>query len=195
MENGRKRIFPTAEIFLSHGYHWQQVVRISEKELTALPDGVPMAFRDGTLIRGSGYTIFVVEKGLKRPFLEADDFQGMGYRWENIIQIPDEQLNALFMGPALVRGNRYPAGTLLQSNGQTVYLLCDGKRCPFPSVQVFQSWGFRWEDIINVAEEELVRYPLGKPILAQKSMFHNWRNLQTQTLNFINESSVTAVHA
>lgn len=183
-ENGQKRPFPVPEIFLSHGYHWQQVVQIADEELTELAAGPPMTFRDGTLLRGSSYTVYVVEAGRKRPFVTADDFEGMGYRWENILQVEDALLDSLPLGKPLTITDRYPNGTLLQGESKTVYLLKDGRRCAIPSIQVFQSWGFAWEQVVSVADSTLVKYAQGEVIQPQESMFHNWRVLQTQTFAF-----------
>ncbi|MCB0062090.1 MAG: glycosyltransferase family 2 protein [Caldilineaceae bacterium] len=186
-DNGQKRPFPTPEIFLSHGYHWQQVVQISDQELAELTDGTPMTFRDGTLLCGGDDTVYIAEAGCKRPFVTAADFESLGYRWENIVQVPDEQLDDLETGAPVLATERHPNGTLLQGSSDTVYLLKNGKRCAITSIQVFQSWGFAWEQIVNVADSTLVRYPLGETVQPQKSMFHNWRSLQAQTYSFVNQ--------
>ncbi len=188
-EDGQKRAFPTPEIFLSHGYHWQQVVQIADSDLADLVEGPPMAFRDGTLLRGSGYTVYIAEGGYKRPFAAADDFESMGYRWENILQIPDEQLDLICTGLPVALGAKYPTGTLLQGEGATVYLVRHGKRCAMPTVQVFQSWGFEWNHIVKVEEEQLAEYPLGSVVQPQKSMFQHWRALEKQSFAFVEPSS------
>ena len=80
-------------------------------------------------------------------------------------------------GPALAR-LRYPNGTLLRGSDTTVYLLQHGRRRPIPSVQVFQSWGYQWDHVVEIDDAELVRYPMGESLTAQKSMFQCWRALR-----------------
>lgn len=179
--DGMKHAFPSPEVFLSHGYHWQQVMPIEQDELDALPQGVPLTFRDGALLRGSDDTIYVVEDGARRPFTTAADFEGMGYRWENVIVVADEQLVALPIGAAINRQAGYPNGALLRGADRTVYQLMRGRRCVIATRQIFQSWGYQWEHVIDVPEAELARYPLGEPLAAQKSMFQHWRALQSQS--------------
>jgi dolichol-phosphate mannosyltransferase len=195
VDDGCKRAFPTAEIFLSHGYHWQQVVKLAQAELDALPSGPALLFRDGTLLRGSGDTTYVVADGLKRPFLAAVDFEALGYRWANVVQIADEQLDLLATGLPMRASEPYPNGTLLRGSDTTVYWLIQGKRAAFPSIQVFQSWGFQWEQVIPVADEELVRYPLTAPVVAQKSMFQHWRTLQNFTYSFAEQPQAAQIAA
>ncbi len=196
VENGHKRAFPSADIFLSQGYHWQQVVKIAQAELDALPSARPLTFRDGTLVRGSGQTTYVVEEGRKRPFVTAADFEALGYRWENVVKIADEQLEQMTTGAALLPNAPYPNGTLLRgADDMTVYLLVQGKRALIPTVQVFQSWGFQWEQIISVSDETLVRYPLDEPIVAQQSMFQHWRSLQNFAYAFAEQPEPLQVAA
>lgn len=193
-ENGQKYAFPSAEVFLSYGYHWQQIVQISEEELADLPEGLPLTFRDGTLIRGGDETVYVVESGYRRPFATAKAFEAMGYRWSNVMQVPGTQLEQLPVGESIAL-EEYPNGTLLQATDETVYQLIDGKRCVIPTVQIFQSWGFQWHQIVPVADETLVRYPLGEPVSAQKSRFHHWRALQSNGFCFDKELPLSHIAA
>jgi dolichol-phosphate mannosyltransferase len=177
INDGVKHAFPSPEVFLSHGYHWQQVAPIAQEELDALPDGQSLTFRDGALLRGSDETIYVVEEGVRRPFTAAQDFAGLGYRWENVMAVSDDQLALLPLGRAINRRAGYPNGALLRGTDRTVYLLVCGRRCVIANRQIFQSWGYQWEHVIDVTEAELAHYPLGEPITAQKSMFQHWRAL------------------
>jgi len=190
-----KYAFPSAEIFLSHGYHWQQVIKIAQEELEALPSARVLSFRDGTLLRGRGETTYVVEDGLRRPFISATDFEAMGYRWENVVEVADKQLDRMAVGKPLQPGDCYPNGTLLRGTDTTVYLLADGARRAIPNVQVFQSWGYQWEQIITIADDALAQYSLGEPLVAQKSMFQHWRTLQNLAYRFAEQPQTAQIAA
>ena len=49
-----------------------------------------------------------------------------------------------------------------------MYLLEAGKRRYIPSIQVFLSWGYRWEQIVTISQPQLENYPLDIPLSAQK---------------------------
>lgn len=181
-QDGHKRAFPSPEVFLSHGYHWQQVVQLSDAELATLPDGPPLTFRNGVLLKGQEETVYIVEHGCRRPFVSATAFEALGYRWENVLTIPDEQLATLPMGACVMAACRHPDGTLLRGADETVYLMEGGRLRTIPSVQVFRSWGLQWEQVVNVAAHTLVTYPLGEPLPAQQSFFQHWRLLYRDAL-------------
>lgn len=181
-EQGQKHLFPSPEIFLSHGYHWQQVVQISDAELAALPDGLPLTFRDGSLLRSSDETVYIVEHGQRRPFVDASAFETLGYRWENVLTIGEEQLQTLPLGSSITAKSCHPDGTLLRGADETVYRVEDGRLRAIPSVQIFRSWGLQWEQVVNVTAQTLARYPAGEPLAAQQSFFHHWRTLYSHAL-------------
>jgi len=164
----RKRLFPSAEIFLSHGYHWEQIVQVSDHFLDGLSDDPPMTFRDGTLIRGSGDKVYVIEHGKKRAIRSASVFEGLGYQWKNIVIIPNNILSDIEAGDIINSLGKHPDGTLIKSTSKSVYLLEAGEKRLIPSVQVFLSWGYKWQQIVTVSESELVSYPLGQLIIPQE---------------------------
>lgn len=181
-EEGRKRAFPTPESFASYGYQWQQIIQVSDQALTAIPNGPEMSFREGALLRGSGETVYIIEKEHKRPFVSARIFAGLGYRWQNVVQVPDFCLETMRSGSPIATTRTHPDGTLLRGSDETVYLLCFGKRCLIPSKRVFQSWGYRWEQIVQVTDPQLTSYPIGEAIAAQPTLWQSWRHPQRNAL-------------
>lgn len=169
--NGQKRLFPSAEIFLSHGYHWQQVVQVNDNYLASLPDGPPIPFRDGTLLKSTANPIYVIEHGRKRHILSPEIFESLGYRWKDVITVPDHILNEIKSGPALAGIDQHPDGTLVKSSDEHIYLLEAGKKRWFSSPQVFLSWGYKWGRVITLSDERLAAYPSGVPIPAQESFY------------------------
>ncbi|MEZ4868639.1 MAG: hypothetical protein R3C14_45335 [Caldilineaceae bacterium] len=134
-----------------------------------------MTLRDGFLLKGSDETVYIIADGQRRPFTSPDAFEALGYRWQNIVEVPDAVITALALGPDVNRAHPHPNGTLLKGHSDAIYLLRAGQRCLIPSIQVFQSWGYRWEQVVTVTDATLVRYPLGEPISAQNSLFRDWQ--------------------
>ena len=175
-EKGRKRAFASAESFLSHGYQWQQVIQLSEEALAAIPSGPTMPFRDGALVRGSTATVYAIEHGVKRPFASAQIFTALGYRWQNIMQISDSCLAGIAPGLPITTAQQHPDGTLVRGQDDAVYLLKQGQRCLIPTVRIFESWGYHWEQVVQVSDAQLMRYPVGEMIEAQPTSLQSLRH-------------------
>lgn len=178
-EEGCKRPFLSPESFISHGYQWQQVMQIDEQALATIPVGPDMPFRDGILLRSSDETVYIIEHGQKRPFASAAVFEELGYRWQNVSQVTDRCLDAVKLGLPVASPQAHPDGTLVRGDTAAVYRLQEGKCCLIPTVRIFQSWGYRWEDVVNIGAQRLAQYPTGEPLYAQQTLFQSWRHYQT----------------
>ncbi len=67
------------------------VVILPEAELANVLRGEPLpSFKEGDVVRfKSGRTIYLVDKGKKNPFNDANTFIKMGFAWEQVIVLPD----------------------------------------------------------------------------------------------------------
>ena len=168
IENGTKRPFPSAEIFLSHGYQWQQIIQVDDNFLKSFPDGPPMTFRNGTLLKESQDMIFVVEHGRKRPLLHGDTFYQLGYQLKDVKTVSDQILASLEDGSPLTSAEAHPDGTLVRGlKRKSVYLIDQGQKCLIPSIQVFRSWNYRWAQVIEIDQAKLAAYSDGPKVTAQ----------------------------
>jgi hypothetical protein len=52
-------------------------------------------------VKGSGSTIYVIEKGKKRAIASAGAFEACGYIWAEIVTVSDGALNAVPSGSTL----------------------------------------------------------------------------------------------
>ncbi|MBU4360807.1 CHAP domain-containing protein, partial [Patescibacteria group bacterium] len=88
---GRKRKIPTYEIMQSWGYDWSDV-RSSGKYYAST--GSDLWYRDGTVVKArNSSTVYVVENGYKRAFETWELFVAMDYKTENIVLLPDIDIN------------------------------------------------------------------------------------------------------
>lgn len=60
----------------------------------------------GSLWRGSAHTVFLVENGVKRPFASEAAFLQRGFRFEDVTEVPDEDLHRLPTGSTLFEQKR-----------------------------------------------------------------------------------------
>lgn len=106
---------------------------------------------DGFLFKDAG-VIYVVEQGLKRPFVSMEVFKSYGYQLKNVPTLQSGDIPE--STPILVKGLRHPRGSLVSSRG-TVYFIGEGSRYPFPSRQVFFSWGHGFHKVVPANTEDL----------------------------------------
>lgn len=162
----QKRPFPSAESFLSYGYEWGEIVTARNSVLGQYSTGTNLPFYDGTLVKGSAGTVYVIEFGKRRAFCSAAIFEGLGYRWDQIVTIPDSVLATIPTGTGICSLGSHPEGTVAKTaSSASVYLLntISGNKIKrlFPSGENFLSWGYRWEQVLTISSGEMRGYATG----------------------------------
>ncbi len=119
------------------------------------PQGRP----NGTLIKYPDEPgVYLVENGKKRPFKSGEVFTNLGFKWEDVIEIP---ISEEYPTGEIITGRL--DGTLIKYPDEPgVYLVENGKKRPFKSGEVFTNLGFKWEDVIEIPSDE--NYPTGAVI-------------------------------
>ncbi len=114
---------------------------------------------DGTLIKYLDQPgIYLIEAGKKRAFASGEIFEKLGFKWEDVIEIPYTET---YVDGELITGRLN--GTLIKYSDQpSTYLIQAGKKRAFASGEIFEKLGFKWEDVIEIPAEEI--YPDG-PII------------------------------
>ncbi|XID95700.1 glycosyltransferase family 4 protein [Paenibacillaceae bacterium WGS1546] len=78
----------------------------------------PSGIQRSSLWRGSAPTVFLVERGIKRPFFSERSFLQRGYLFEQVTDVPDEDLGRLPTGPTIFEirkgGSRRRKGSSLR---------------------------------------------------------------------------------
>jgi hypothetical protein len=107
IEGGKKRWITSAAAFASNGYSWNNITYINSNELDFFERGENIYAKDlkpdGTLIKGSGPMVYVIENGMKRWITTAGVFVSRGYKWDEIVVIPDIDLDSYPDGPDIDR--------------------------------------------------------------------------------------------
>jgi hypothetical protein len=99
VENGMKRPYPSAQIFLSWNPSFAVIVIVPRD--CQFPDGALKGFADGKLIKGSGPTVYLVSGGMLRPFPSAAVFFRLGYSFKQIMLVSDGDLSLQGMGAVM----------------------------------------------------------------------------------------------
>jgi len=99
VENGKRRWITTPEIFVSNGYKWKDIVIVTDFELNIFPNGEniaglnPSLKSNGSLLKGSGNKVYLIENGKKRWITTAEVFAFNGYKWKDVIVVADFELS------------------------------------------------------------------------------------------------------
>ena len=88
IDNEKKRPIEYKLIF-DNQFSWSDVITIDEAELNSYPDGNPVLFKDGTLIRDEAGNIFVIEDQKRRHIKGPSVFRNLGYQGYNVIDVPN----------------------------------------------------------------------------------------------------------
>lgn len=175
LEDDIKRAIPSPAVFNARGFKWDDIKEVSEDEVDSYADGDSLGYPDGTLIKGSRPTVYVVSGGRKRPFVSAQAFEGLGYNWGNIQEVDDGHLNIYEDDANIDAQSSHPEGALIRVIGKpTVFKIEGGKRKPIPSLGVFNTHKFDWKKVLVVSalhrdkfsETNSLNYPDGSLLSA-----------------------------
>ena len=102
IEHGLKRWIKTADIFNALGYSWANIASVPENTLNDIPPGKDITnsyqYPDGTLVKGDGPPVYLIEKDEARWIPNPQIFTANGFKWQNIITIPARILGTIRKG-------------------------------------------------------------------------------------------------
>lgn len=120
LEKTVRRWIADPETFEHFQYKWTNIKNISDIALAAYPQGRDLDwyddYPDGSLLRGSGPGVYLIELGQRRWFPNPEIFEGNGFGWKYILDIDDDRLNRIDRGDniTLSEPNRYPETIILE---------------------------------------------------------------------------------
>jgi hypothetical protein len=110
MQGAAKRHVTSPTVLSDCAYGWDAVRVIPNVSLNAIATGTPLSGPpcphvlppDGSLVKGSGPEVYVMEGGVKRHVPNPATFAGMGFLWGNVNLLPDSVLSAIPSGVSLL---------------------------------------------------------------------------------------------
>lgn len=165
IEDGVKRWISNADIFIARGYKWADIIVVSASDVAAYPDGASVSWPDGSLVKSVGQpAVYIISAGKKRPFASAGIFIGLGYQWQNIKTISQQELDQYELG-ATVNSLLHPDGTLVRfSDTPNIYLIENAQKRWIPSINVFLAKKYDFKMVAVVGPEMGSKYPDGTNI-------------------------------
>jgi len=120
LENGVRRWISDPETFEYFHYKWTNIKTISDALLVSYPQGDDLSkysdYPEGTLLKGSGPEVYLIELGKRRWFPNPAIFEGNNFGWKYIYGIDDDDLEDFDQGDdiTLSEPNRYPETIILR---------------------------------------------------------------------------------
>ena len=161
IENNKRRPILSEKIFNARKFNWSKIKILSDRDLAVYSLAAPLPFPDGTLIKGSGPEIYLVENGKRRHISLPILFDKLNFDWNKVIQVSQTELLAHPLGEKIL----LPDNVLVkEKNSPPVYLIKNSKRYWIKSINVFKRLGFDWKDIIVLEPWEIKDYLMGSAI-------------------------------
>lgn len=129
--------------------------KIITPEMTFVTKTFRKQFANGSLVKGSGYKVYVITGNEKFWIESGDVFNKLGYKWEWIETTDNVFLNEYKEGKSIASSKSHPDGTLIKyPDACAVYLIENGKKRPFSSAESFLKRGYSWDRIITISTKE-----------------------------------------
>ncbi len=105
---GKRCGIPSIDVFKANGFKAANVIKISEEEMNAIPEGPIFVApvkpyktpQEGDLIQAGG-AVFVIRNDVRHAIPNMEVFNANGFKVENIIKISDEDMEAILKGENL----------------------------------------------------------------------------------------------
>lgn len=128
------------------------------------------ALSDGMLVKGSGPEVYFMENGMRRWIVSEKIFDAVGFQWDRIRAVSDEDVQAYPRGRDMMQLSGYPDGALLRAekaqgeDGVKVYLMQRGARRWVETEQDFINLGLDWQSVVDVSPNRMRSISAGKAI-------------------------------
>jgi len=146
-----------------NGKYWLIVIH-DKKIVKYTPGSLLPEIKDGILIKGGKINdekIYLIENGRKRQILNEYVFNEKGYKWADVIVVPNSYLEDYPDGDVVIFNNGRAIGY-----EQTIYIIESGKRREVLGGEygkVFEYLNLDQEDVLDIKEDELSLISGGEP--------------------------------
>ncbi len=160
-----KRKFSNVKAFYKFGFLEDEILDVSSSEVADIPNLDPITatstFPTGALAKASNSSsVYYIENDIKYP-LPDGVFLKLYFTSRPIKTLARATLDKYKIGEPYAFQN----GELISAKSSSaVYVIEDGKLRPIPSGDVFEAMGWKWKNVVKVADRLLAAYQIGDPI-------------------------------
>ena len=94
IEGGRKKLV-SSDILKARGYKSSQIMKVKEDLLEKFESAENLIYPDGTLVKGSGPGVYLIDQGKKRPIKSLETFKSLKFNFKEVKKIKDDELKNL----------------------------------------------------------------------------------------------------
>lgn len=155
--DGGLRGFSSAEALRQTGINPEEIRDVKKKELKNLPEDDPITadteYPTGALLQNSktGAVVYISPEGTRHPIWDRTVMEN---------RFPDKAIRSAT--PAhikqfkLKKPLKLADGTLVRSpESSSIYVIANGRKRPFKSAKVFETYGYKWDNVIVVPQKVL----------------------------------------
>lgn len=159
------RHIESMETFRAIGFMLDEVVEISNDDISQYAVGNPITesslYPQGNLLKTEGSQVtFFVQDGYRHVISDDAILEA---RFPN--KVPQTVLpmviEQFIEGPGLL----FPDGVLVKSDEEpTVYVVSEGILCAIPTEEIFEAYGWQWENVLTAKQRTIEKHEIGLPI-------------------------------
>jgi len=112
------------------------------------------------LVTAPGLGIYQIENGMKRPFPNSITFLSYSYRWSDVVNISQSEVNQIPDGNPMTYNTSFRNGKLVTSPTKGIYLVENGLKRPFGNQITFIS-SYSYSNVFYLSDYELSLIPEG----------------------------------
>ncbi len=141
IQNGQKKGVTSPGILNSCGFEFKDAMQATAAD-SSLPINSLLLPCGGSLVKSyEDPTVYLVSNGKRYAFTSASVFAGMGYKFSSVLIVTNPELQALQRGVDLTNPDlAHLPQTNININGTIYWIDLTGKKQPYPSLEVYNSW-------------------------------------------------------
>ncbi len=163
-----KREIESNEIFRKIGFNPEEIIPVEDSDLNSYENGKPITmdsiYPTGILLQSkqTGGVSFI-QNGVRHPIWSKEILVSR-FPSYNLTLVDDSEINSFRPGDPLT----FRDSEIITSPGtRAVYVISNGQRRRITSSDVFNSLGYKWENIVYTSDAALMLHPEGAPLTLQ----------------------------
>lgn len=101
IDHNQAYLISNADIFNSHDFSWLEINIISNIELDQYHYAGPLKYPEGSLIQSNSMTVYQVENGTIRAFINGSVFEEQGHQWNQIHYVSQNHMKLYTEGETI----------------------------------------------------------------------------------------------
>jgi len=163
IQYGVRRLITSYSTLLSR-FNPKKILTITKTDLEKYEIGPSIKFSNYSILRAPDGKAYLVVDDQIRYISSPEVFRIIGYNWDEVMDVADEDLQAYQKGLDITVNSIYPTGALLQDKATGgVYYIENGVKMPVVSREIMKS-NFSGKVLTAISADELDRYVSGDPV-------------------------------